>query len=319
MTTKQALVTAIIPTYNMGVCIGDAIQSALDQTYPNLEVLVVDDGSTDNTPEVVAEFGNRVTYLTQANAGQGAARNLAIRRSRGEFVAFLDADDIWRPTKIERQMALAAEAGVAVVGCGYTVQDMTGNIEFDRVIRRNFDDPKIFVDLMSICQLLPGSGSGVLAAKACFERVGDFDVTLRFAQDWDMWLRLVQHYEARFVEEVLVVIRKNNLKPAFRTQSNEQRFVSMVIDKNVPKELRPRSYAALHARLGSNSLALGDYRGAAHHLATSIRLKPTRIFPLDPGGRYRLPNTPRYYLLAKSLLGILTGKGKPPAGAPNRP
>lgn len=316
--TRHTLVTAIIPTYNMAVCIRDAIRSALDQTYPDIEVLVVDDGSTDETAAVVAEFGDRVTYIKQANAGQGAARNLAIRRSKGEFVAFLDADDIWRPTKIERQMALAAEAGVSIVGCGYTVQDMTGQIEFDRVVRRNFDDRQTFVDLMSICQLLPGSGSGVLAAKACFERVGYFDEALRFAQDWDMWLRLVQQYEARFVEDVLVVIRKNNLKPAFRTQSNEQRFVSMVIDKNVAPTQRPRSYAALHARLGSNSLALGDFRTAAQHLATSIRLQSTRIFPRDPGGRYRLPNVPRYYLLAKSLLGILTRKSQHPDGAPSR-
>ena len=317
MTTRPPLVTAIIPTFNMAVCIRDAIQSALDQTYPAMEVFVVDDGSTDNTDDVVAQFGDRVTYVKQANAGQGAARNLAIRRSAGEYVAFLDADDIWLPTKIERQMDLATREGVSVVGCGYAVQDMTGKIEFDRVVRQNFPDARAFADLMSICQLLPGSGSGVLASRQCFEQTGYFDVSLRFAQDWDMWLRLVQHHEVRFVEEVLLVIRKNSLKPAFRTQTNEQRYVSAVIEKNVPASKRARSYAALHARLGSNSLALGNYPTALKHLAKSIRLWPRPIFPLDRAGRYRFPNVPRYYLLAKSLAGAALQTRQPPASPPN--
>jgi glycosyltransferase involved in cell wall biosynthesis len=302
----QPLVTAIIPTYNMAVCIGDAIQSVLDQTYPSIEVLVVDDGSTDNTREVVDRYGERVRYLRQENAGQGAARNWAIRESKGTYVAFLDADDQWLPEKIARQVALAIEANVPLVGCGYSVRDMTGTRVFENVIRRNFPDHAEFERVMSICQLFPGSGSGVLAARHCFDEVGFFDVSLRFAQDWDMWLRLVRRYPARFVEDVLLVIRKNNLKPAFRTQTNEQRFVSNVIEKNVTGTMKRRSYAALHARLGSNSLSVKDYRTALKHLLTSIRTWPLRIFPFDFSNRYRFPRVPRYYLALKCVSQLAT-------------
>ncbi|MEZ5941931.1 MAG: glycosyltransferase [Planctomycetaceae bacterium] len=109
--SSQPLVSVIVPTYNRALYISEAIESALSQTHPNVEILIVDDGSKDNTPEIVAELAARdarVRYFRQENAGVSAARNKAILESRGDFIAFLDSDDVWHPWKIELQLSLFA-------------------------------------------------------------------------------------------------------------------------------------------------------------------------------------------------------------------
>jgi glycosyltransferase involved in cell wall biosynthesis len=111
------LVSVIIPTYNREATIGEAIQSALDQTYPHLEIVVVDDGSTDCTWRVLESFGQRIRVFRQQNAGPSAARNRAVAAAEGEIVAFLDSDDVWFPRKIERQVRLLLAAGPAVPCC----------------------------------------------------------------------------------------------------------------------------------------------------------------------------------------------------------
>jgi glycosyltransferase involved in cell wall biosynthesis len=112
-------VTVIIPTYNYGRFVADAIASVLAQTYAVFEIVVVDDGSTDETEEVVKTFGERVRYIKQQNAGVSAARNAGIEVSSGDLIAFLDADDTWLPEKIEKQVAKFAEdAEIGLVHCG---------------------------------------------------------------------------------------------------------------------------------------------------------------------------------------------------------
>src|SRR5215212_10925703 len=99
------LVSVIIPAYNAGRTITAAVGSVLAQTFRDYEIVVADDGSTDDTGQCVARFGERVTYLRQDNAGPASARNLALRHATGKYVAFLDADDVWLPRKLERQIA----------------------------------------------------------------------------------------------------------------------------------------------------------------------------------------------------------------------
>ena len=111
-------VSVIIPTYNYGRFIAETIESALGQTLLPHEVIVVDDGSTDETAEVVASFGERVRYIYQENAGVCAARNRGVAASSGDLIAFLDADDIWEPTKLEKQAAKFADPDVGLVHCG---------------------------------------------------------------------------------------------------------------------------------------------------------------------------------------------------------
>lgn len=113
--TAEPLVSAIIATYNRADIVGEAIESILGQTYKNMEVLVVDDGSTDGTHEALRRFGNRIRVVRQENAGPGAARNRGIEVARGELIAFLDSDDIWMPTKLERQVRLLEKVGPTVL------------------------------------------------------------------------------------------------------------------------------------------------------------------------------------------------------------
>ncbi len=313
------IVTAVIPTFNMGLYVGDAIRSVLGQTLRDVEVIVVDDGSTDDTRDVVTSFGTQVQYYYQPNAGQGAARNLAIRASKGKYVAFLDADDIWLPEKLRRQVELLERLPeVGLTGCGYSVRDEGGTTVLFEVVRPDFPSHRTLRRMLSICQLLPGSGSGVMVRRSCFDAVGLFDETLRIAQDWDMWVRLVQCFEARFVPEVLLVIRKNSRKPGFRTLANEELYVGRVIEKNTPEHLKGRAYAVMHARLGSGYLASGNPAEAQRQLVRSICGNPGRLFPLDPLNRYHYPRTPRYYLLARASAAVATTRLRAALRIPER-
>src|SRR5437016_10401011 len=101
---SEPLISAVIPSYNYGHFITDAIESALGQTYPHVEIIVVDDGSTDDTREQLAPYSERVCYIHQENGGLSAARNTGIRAAKGEWIALLDADDVWHPRKLELQM-----------------------------------------------------------------------------------------------------------------------------------------------------------------------------------------------------------------------
>src|SRR5688500_9583140 len=101
----KALVSVVIPAYNYGHFVTEAVASALNQTHPHVEVIVVDDGSTDGTADILKPFGSRIRYIYQPNRGLSAARNTGIRAARGEWVAFLDADDLWHPSKTETQLS----------------------------------------------------------------------------------------------------------------------------------------------------------------------------------------------------------------------
>jgi glycosyltransferase involved in cell wall biosynthesis len=302
MTTPR--VSIVIPAYNMAAFVSHAIESALGQTYDDCEIIVVDDGSVDETGAIVRRFEPRVRYVYQDNAGANAARNHGIRLARGSAVALLDADDVWLPHKLERQVALLdSRPDVKLVGCGYSERDASLKTVVRDVVRRNFPSHDKLLEALSIAQLIPGSGSGVLIAKECFDVVGMFDETLKVAEDWDMWLRIVSRYNAAFVEEVLVLIRKDRRnKPQYRTLTTEQDQVEFVIRKNVSKERQPRALAALHARLGSQYLFRGRPQLAFEHLLRSLRLHPWRIYPRDPDGQYAFPRSPRVYLAIKSLM-----------------
>ncbi|MFH0810738.1 MAG: glycosyltransferase family A protein [Pseudomonadota bacterium] len=197
------LVSIIIPTYNRASALKRAIAGVMDQTYPFWELLVVDDGSTDDTRTVLKQFSQVVRYFYQDNAGAAAARNLGIRNSRGEYIAFLDSDDWWLPEKLGKQVQYlqAQEDNVAMIGCGaYWYNVASGeNISFHATKEITYDN---LVD----CDTWPAGTSGVLIRRSCFEIVGLFDEALRRAQDWDMWLRIGQRFHIRCVVEPLVYI-----------------------------------------------------------------------------------------------------------------
>lgn len=180
------LVSVIIPTYNYGRYVGQAIDSALAQSYTNQEVVVVDDGSTDDTRDRLAWYGDRIRVIHQENQGLSAARNTGIREARGDYVAFLDSDDSFHPRKTELQMAyLKLHPAVDLVG--------TEMFSDETIVWCPVDPeqlPATLITLKAMAIKPRFAPSSVIAHKKCFETVGHFDTALRSVEDRDMWLRI---------------------------------------------------------------------------------------------------------------------------------
>lgn len=295
-------VSVVIPSFNMGELLSDAIESVLHQTYKSYEIIIVDDGSTDNTREIAEKYlAKGVRYHQQKNQGVAAARNAGIRLSKGEFVAFLDADDLWLPDKLELQMDAINEFNVGIIACGYRLIDYVSGSSLSEVVRKNYSGREELYKTLCISQIIPACSSGMVIKTDYFRTVGYFDEALRIAEDWEIWLRLAERYEIKFVELPLVVLRVNIKKPSYRVISNEEIYVRKVIEKRVPLRYRAKSYAALYARLGRSSLASRDRRRGMGYLLRSILWHPFRIYPRDSKNEYKYPQIWRYYLLIKSL------------------
>ena len=185
------LVTAVIPTYNYGRFVAQAVESALAQTYSNIEVIVVDDGSSDDTREQLAAYGERVRYIYQTNQSVAAARNTGIRSARGSLIAFLDADDLWHPQKLEIQMrCLAKHPTVGLLA----VDRLTEGAQTWPLLNGSAHPRERTVTVEELVLRPLFAPSGVLVRKECFDAIGYFDTTLRNAEDYDMWIRIACRY-----------------------------------------------------------------------------------------------------------------------------
>ena len=205
------LVSVVIPAYNAAIYLDEAIRSVVCQRFRDLEVVVIDDGSTDETKNVVARYASdpRVQYEYQDNRGLSSARNAGILKSRGKYIALLDADDVWLSGKLERQVAvLESEPGVDVVYCQFQCIDAAGTPfpqDCSWVLKRT--QPTLYEELM-YRNVVAGSGSSVLLRASCFRDVGLFDENLPASEDQDMWRRLALRHKFYFLQdEVLVCIR----------------------------------------------------------------------------------------------------------------
>jgi glycosyltransferase involved in cell wall biosynthesis len=214
-TTDKPLVSVIIPVYNGREFIGEAIDSAAKQTYRNLEIIVVDDGSTDGTLSILHEYADtddRIRVISQANGGVAKARNAAIAAARGEFIAPLDADDLWLPTKIERQMQAMQQAGD---DCGFVYSwwasiDSVGNV-LDRSPRWTVAGHR-FETLLLVN--FTGNASAPLFRKHCLVEAGGYNPKLAAAksggcEDFEVVLRIAAKYSIAVVPEILMGYRRS--------------------------------------------------------------------------------------------------------------
>lgn len=203
-------VSVVIPTFNRAALLGRAIDSVLNQTYQDFELLVVDDGSTDGTRDVVAKYGSRLRYLPQQNAGVSAARNAGVRHARFDLIAFLDSDDIWRPQKLELQVPAMADPDVVLC---FTNRTWTSRPEQDRfgAIGCQFaTNPCVIDDAAAIATWPAGSpiiASASLYRKQSFLTVGGYDERLPVFEDLRLDFRLAMTGK-KFVavSDVLVVL-----------------------------------------------------------------------------------------------------------------
>lgn len=222
-------ISVVIPTYNYGAYVGQAIESALAQTRAPLEVIVVDDGSTDDTPERLAAFGDRIRAIRQDNAGLSAARNTGIAAARGTHVALLDSDDAWHPRKLELQArTLEQFPGSAAIGTG----TMHGTAEappsslggWPEVV----SEESTPVSLEMLVLRVRFAPSSALIDRQVLEEVGPFDTELRSAEDRDMWIRIAAKHPVRTVVAPLLWYRLHNAsmsRNATRMEENELRVL----------------------------------------------------------------------------------------------
>ena len=195
----QPRVSVVIPTYNRGASIGRAIDSALAQSVP-VEIIVVDDGSTDDTAERLRRYGDRIRVITQTNQGVAPARNRGVAEARGEFVAFLDSDDEWLPHKLERQLALMdANPEVALVAAAVEYVD-------DRGMVRNVGRANLSGDIVdSLLFENSIATSTVLVRKRVLDRLDVlFESRITASEDWGVWLRIAVHDAIIVSPEVMV-------------------------------------------------------------------------------------------------------------------
>jgi len=186
MSSSKALVSIIIPCYNQGAFLGEAIESALGQTYPRVEVIVVDDGSTDHTAAVAVRFGERIRYRYQENGGVASARNRGVRESHGEFVLFLDADDFLPADLVECHMAVAAASPTGTVFHGGSREVDTGG----RLLHETPVEPLPADAFHALLTHNPFSIHSVMIRRSALVAIGLLDVNLRSCEDWDLWIRL---------------------------------------------------------------------------------------------------------------------------------
>jgi glycosyltransferase involved in cell wall biosynthesis len=253
-------VSVVITCYNYGKYLQNCIDSVLSQSYRPFEVIIVDDGSTDNTPEVIETFKKKLklTYIWQSNAGQASAKNVGIMKSSGEFIAFLDADDLWCSDKLERQMRLFTDKGIGVVYCRARYLDENDDIfEYDMTSRylqpqRGMVTESLFFD--NFVQF-----SSTVVRRECLDRFGLFDESLKMGIDWDLWLKISTAYRFDFVDDRLFYYRMGHSGQMSKNLEERQRCSDRIVYSFLESFPGIVSQATVRKALSVTCCNRGDY------------------------------------------------------------
>ncbi|MEW6651145.1 MAG: glycosyltransferase, partial [Chloroflexota bacterium] len=275
---KNELVSIIIPAYNQGHYLPGSIQSCLDQSYSDFEIIVVDDGSTDNTRFVVESFTHpSIKYIFQANKGLSGARNTGIRHSSGVFLTFLDSDDQFLPEKLSllvdemrRNPNLGFVAGQAML------IDQNG-----KTLTNSFDSQLP----APLCQLALGNPfhvGSVLVRRIWQEKIGFFDEHLRSYEDWDFWLRLALANCPMAVIPNPVSLYRFHTAQMTRNGAQMTTANMAVLEKvysrpDLPADwlaVKPLAYSNAHLRAAAHGFLAADYEWAHQHLRQGVKLNP---------------------------------------------
>jgi glycosyltransferase involved in cell wall biosynthesis len=243
------LVSVVIPAYNCAAFIGESLESVYRQTYRNWEVVVIDDGSTDETRAALDPHIERIRYFYQANRGTAAARNTGVSQARGELIAFLDNDDIWLPEKLARQVQImqrSLECGLAFTDgkrfSAYGIHSeplissrLDGWIAAHRTEDELVAKGDIFRNLFFSNEI--SSASSVIVRRLCLERAGGFDETIAIADDYDLWLRIARAHSVALIQRCLYMWRWHDGSQSGTIPEREQRWrvASLVVrEKHLP-------------------------------------------------------------------------------------
>lgn len=292
------LVSVIMPAYNARPYIAEAINSVLEQEYPHIELIVIDDGSSDGTAECAESFGDGVKVIRQANAGVAAARNKGLAEARGELIAFLDADDVWLPGKLKAQVEyLLAHPETGVVYGIFSRWHAKPDGSFAPPPSPEVRDPQ---------NLLIAEHSGWIYTKLLFdniihiitamvrrevvEKLTGFNKSLPTGEDYDFWLRMSRHFRADKLNRVLAYYRihATSITKVPRAENNEYRVLKKMLDQYglvgpdgasvTQRKMNYRlyqlcfSHGYFHYWYGSPKISLVAFKNAADHSKTNIRL-----------------------------------------------
>ena len=197
---SEPFVTVVIPTYNRASWLPQALESVCQQTYQRREVIVVDDGSTDNTEGVVKAFFG-CEYIFQSNRGVSAARNVGVLKSRGDYIAFLDSDDRWQPTKLEEQVSLLKRKP-DLRWCHTNESWLRNGQHLNQGKKHRKGGGDQFKRSLELCCISPSS---VMLHRSLFDKYGFFDESMPACEDYDLWIRLTAHELIGYLEAPLVI------------------------------------------------------------------------------------------------------------------
>lgn len=275
---QKPLVSVIIPNYNYGHYLREAIDSVLAQSYPEIEAVVVDDGSIDNSREIIETYGDGIKTIFQQNQGVSAARNNGFEQSSGEFIAFLDADDIWFPAKIEKQIELfAADEGVGLVHTGVVDVDSHGDRLHERTDGMNGWVAEKLLEFERAVIL--GGGSGMMVTKKAFEQVGGFDLRLSTSADWDFSYQVCSRFKVGFVPDILLKYRVHgsNMHGNIKAMEHDMLLGYEKAFTAGAEADRARCYGNLHKTLAGSYFNAGQYGEFWRHMLKSLQNRPANI------------------------------------------
>ena len=291
-------VSVLIPSYNHAHFVTAAVNSALAQTHPDVDIIVIDDGSKDNTAEVVATFGDKVNYVYQENQGLSAARNTGIRHARGEYIALLDADDLWDPEFIEESLKVIEQnPKVGLTYSWWSHIDENG----DPMPEPGFFNQRgHLLETFAVRNYFPPVA--VLVRKNLVEEAGGFDEKLFALEDWDLWFRIAANgWEFDCVPQVLALYRRHSNNMTLdvpRMERNQLAVLDKMSQSSVISEighLLPMARANVHLNSALSYYSQGKQQESYGSFVTAVKIWPDLLVQDETWYRWVCADQPPGY------------------------
>ncbi|MGG6293241.1 glycosyltransferase family 2 protein [Leptolyngbya sp. AN02str] len=274
-------VSVVIPAYNAMAYLPETLASVLNQTWTDCEVLIINDGSTDGITEWATTVTDpRVRFMHQENGGVSRSRNLGIAQSQGTYIAFVDADDLWLSTKLEKQLQCFQHN--PTLGLVYTWTQLIDELGTPtRTTICNHLEGQVWKDVLMSDPV--GNGSAAMVHRRCLEQVGGFDPSLSIFEDRDLWIRIAEHYSFGVVKECLTHYRQHG-NSAMRDRQKVLRDMRIVVDRSfatVPDEwlpIRNQVYGSLLNWQAWEAYSAGDFEMASHLKTQAVLHQPSLKF-----------------------------------------
>jgi len=295
--TEDHFVSVIIPNYNYAQYVGDAIESVMAQTYNDFELIIVDNGSTDNSRLVLEgyekKYAPQLKVVFQENRGQAGSRNRGIKESKGDLIAFLDADDVWMPNKLEEQVELFGNQDIGLVYSGFWLSD-------EKLNRIKVQKAKYRGDLLPLFAtagseaIVRGGESNAIIRRECIEVVGDFDEELDGSTGWDLYRRVASCYKIDYVDLPLMIYRNhgNNLTIRDKKMYKQIRLhVKKMFEDPLSSSiwhLKKKGLAQMHFGTAATCFFSKQYIPLLYHLIYALCLDRNVLFQIINSIRKKL-------------------------------